>query len=76
MTIEKLEKAKRLKQEIENFKNQLERIDRVTKETNLIISGNNSNFNLPLDIRDTIILLCKTTYQTKLEKVIKEFEEL
>lgn len=76
MTIEKMEKAKELNNRIKYIEEQLQRVELVDGKNQTEIVSNNKMFYLPIDIKDTIILLCKSHYENKLKQIKKEFEEL
>lgn len=76
MTVEKMEKAKLLNQDIKYVKEQLVRLEATQKESSVRINGNNNSFALPLDAKEVIFTIAKASYTSKLEKLEKEFEEL
>lgn len=76
MTLEKLEKANELRDYVSFAEEQLKRIKESEKEKTLRIVGLNIQFNIPDTMNDTIITLCKTEYQNKLDKLNKQFEDL
>lgn len=76
MTKEKLEKAKELTNNIKFLQEQLAKINLVEGDNQTEIISNNRSFCLPLDIKEMVILMCKSDYENKIKQKEKEFEEL
>lgn len=86
MEKEKLEKAKKLENEIRDTKRYLENLKNVDRRkswglkislnTDTLNHGLNEDFVIPKEATDMILEMSKTLLENKLNKLKKEFDEL
>lgn len=77
MDKEKLSKAKELDYKIDAIKLEIDRIDDIKNDNlNILVTDNYRYFDIPPELKNTLILLVINHYEEKLKELEQEFEEM